>query len=85
MLLGRCIPFILIIMCMNCWNKCVFSAYSITSNVYTKLDKLFEAPRMRNMILTINDNTFDAEKATILYNLIEKSQIKKFTFMNMAG
>jgi len=70
---------------MNCWNKCVFSAYSITSNVYTKLDKLFEAPRMRNMILTINDNTFDAEKATILYNLIEKSQIKKFTFMNMAG
>jgi len=49
------------------------------------LGKLINAPNMRNITLTVHDNTFDAEKATILYNSIVRSQIKGFTFINIAG
>jgi len=70
---------------MDWWKKCTYAAFSIASNAYMSLGKLINAPNMRNITLTVHDNTFDAEKATILYNSIVRSQIKGFTFINIAG
>jgi hypothetical protein len=82
---GRLLPLILFVMCSNCWKKSIFAAYSIRSSVYASLFKLFDALNMKNVTLTVNDNNFDSEKETILYNMIEKSKIYKFTFNNLAG
>jgi len=72
-------------MCCDWWKRCTFPAFSIPVSTYMKLSRIFRAPNLNNVTLTIIDNTFNAEKAMILYNLLAESRIKGFTFINGAG
>jgi len=40
---------------------------------------------LKNLSLTICDNTFNAEKANILLEMISKSRLRGFTLINTAG
>lgn len=75
----------LFFMCMNWWKKCVYPAYSIPASAFMKMDRIFKAPNINNITLTLTDNTFNGEKAMILYNLLLQSRIRGFTFINAAG
>jgi hypothetical protein len=66
------------------WKKCTFPAYDISPAVYMSLAKVFRAPYIKNITLTVVDNTFDANKANILYNLLSESRVRGFTFINRA-
>lgn len=48
------------------------------------MDKLFNAPNIERISLTVIDNTFDQERARVLYNFSQYSRIKSFTFVNTA-
>ena len=49
----------LFFMCMDWWKKCVYPAFSIPVSTYMKLDRIFKAPNLNNVTLTVNDNTFN--------------------------
>ena len=57
-------------LCMDWWKRCTFPAYTIASNVYMGLTRIFRGSNIKNVTLTVNDNTFDQAKARILYNHI---------------
>lgn len=75
----------LFFMCMDWWKRCTFAAYTIPPNVYMSLTRLLAGSNIRNLTLRVTDNTFDAQKANILYNGMTQSRIKGFTFINMCG
>ena len=75
----------LIFLCMDWWKKCIYAAFTVPVSTYIKLDKIFNAPNINNITLSVTDNTFNEEKAMIIYNLIAESRIKGFTFVNYAG
>jgi len=60
----------LFFLCMDWWKRCTFPAFTIAPSVYMSLGKLLHAPNLRNLTLNIKDNTFDGQKANILYNSI---------------
>lgn len=76
----------LFLMCLDCWKKCTYPAWTIAPNVYMSLGRLLRGPNFRNITLSVIDNTFDKTKAQILYNLIAESRmLKGFTFTNICG
>lgn len=83
---GSIILFPLILMCMDCWRRCTFAAWTIDPSVYMSLGKFIRGQNLRNITLVVADNTFDKTKAQILYNsLAESRSIKGFTFVNCCG
>lgn len=82
---GSILIFPLFFMCCDWWVKCVSPAFSIAPSAYISLNRLFQSPNLRAITLTVVDNTFDANKARILYDLISKTKINAFTFLNKAG
>lgn len=76
----------LFFMCMDWWKRCTFPAWTIAPSVYMSMGRLFRGPNLRNITLTVIDNTFDKAKAQILFNLISESRmLKGFTFINSCG
>ena len=60
--------------------------YSVDTYVYQSLDKLFRSPSLSAVSITVIDNTFNAQKAQILYQMLSSNPgIKAFTFRNNAG
>jgi len=49
----------LFFMCMDWWKKCVYPAFTIPVSTYMKLDRIFRAPNINNVTLSVNDNTFN--------------------------
>ncbi len=72
-------------MCCDWWKKCVYPAFDIDFSVYASLAKLFRSRNLRNVSLTVIDNTFDNNKSSILYQMISESRVNGFTFINQAG
>jgi hypothetical protein len=70
---------------MDWWKRCTFPAYTIAPNVYMSLGKLLSATNIKNLTLNVNENTFDAQKANIVYNSLAQSRLNGFTFVNLAG
>ena len=81
---GGFLIFPLIFFCMNWWKRCTYPAYTIPTTVYQSMDRLFSAPNITNITITVIDNTFDQERARVLYNHLQYSRIKGFTFVNRA-
>jgi len=81
---GSIIILPLFFMCMGWWKRCTYPIYDISPSVYMSLGKLFKAPNIRNVTMTVTDNTFDANKANIIYNLLAESRLRGFTFINGA-
>ena len=81
---GMIIYLPLILICMNWWKKCVLPVFSIDKNVYLSLGKIFAGAKISNVTLQVTDNTFDQEKAQILFNILQSSRVKGFTFVNLA-
>jgi hypothetical protein len=75
----------LFFICCDWWKRCTFPAFDISPAVYMSFAKVFRAPNIKNVTLTVVDSTFDANKANILYNLLSESRLRGFTFINGAG
>lgn len=72
-------------MCCGWWRKCTYPAYDVPASIYESLRKLLSGSSVRNLTLTVVDNLFGSQKASILYDIISQSRINGFTFINMAG
>ena len=77
--------FPLFFMCCGWWKRIVSEAYSIPTSTYEKLAAILHNPGIRAVTLSVLDNTFNFQKAQILFNLLARSQIKGFSFTNRAG
>ena len=71
-------------MCCDWWKKCTYAIYDIPESIYQSLDNLTRGGSIKNLTLKVVDNCFTAQKASILYNIIERSSLKGFTFINSA-
>ena len=67
------------------WKRYVYPAFEIPVTVYENLGKLLKGSSLRNVAVTIIDNTFDEHKAHIIYEIISGRSIKGLTFVNFAG
>jgi hypothetical protein len=85
LLLGSILIFPLCFMCCDWWRRCTLDAHDVAPAVYASMARIFRSPNVRNVSLTVVDNTFNSNKAHILYNLISQSQVKGFTFINRAA
>lgn len=45
--------------CMNCWKRRAYATYTVPVTTYLAMDRLFAAPNISNITLTVIDNTFD--------------------------
>ena len=75
------IPFFF--MCMSWWKRCTYPIYDVPENVYSSLGNITKGG-LKNLTLNINDNCFNANKANILYNLLQSSSVNGFTLINNA-
>lgn len=56
---GGFLLFPLLFFCMNWWKRCTYPTFTIPATVYLSMDRLFSAPNITNITLTVIDNTFD--------------------------
>ena len=82
---GSILIFPIFFMCCNWWIKCTYPAWNISPTVYMALGRIFRAPNLRNITISVIDNNFDDVKARILYNLLAESRVRGFTFINAAA
>jgi hypothetical protein len=72
-------------MCCMWWKKIAYAMYELTPEAYRDIGVFLERnPTVTNLNLTVADNSFNAEKAQILYESLSKSKLTGFTFINMA-
>ena len=60
LILGSLIVLPLFLMCCNWWKRCTYPAYDIPIQVYQSLGKLLRGGSLKNLTLTVVDNTFNA-------------------------
>ena len=82
---GSIVLFPLCFICCGWWKKIVYPAFDIPVSVYSSLHKLIRAPNLRNLTLNVVDNCLDAEKLSMLYNMVSVSALRGLTFINSAG
>ena len=75
----------MVLTCWNPWKRCVDAAFSIPLETYEALHRLVRNGNLRNLTLNIIDNTFDSEKAQLVYNMVSGSNLKGLTLINTAG
>ena len=66
------------------WKKIVYPAYEVSVSSYKCLQRLTKSKKINKLTLNVIDNTFNDQKAKILYNILSKSSIKRFVFTNRA-
>ena len=64
---GSLIIIPLFFMCCGWWKKIVYPAYEVSNNTYQALQKVLCSPNIVSVSLNVNDNRFNAQKASILY------------------
>lgn len=82
---GSLIILPLFLLCCDCYKRCASAIYDIPESVYLSLGKLINGPNIRNLTLNVTDSNFGAQKAQILFQMIERSGLRGFTFINSAG
>ena len=82
---GSVFIFPLCFLCCDCWQKRTYPAFSVPTTIYESLGAILKGSNLRNINLTVKDNTFNAAKAEILYRHLTSSGIRGFTFTNTAN
>lgn len=72
-------------LCCDWWQKFVYPAFDIPIATYYSLQRIFSSYSLQTMTLTVVDNRFGADKCQAIYDMLSRSQIKGFTFMNNTG
>lgn len=82
-LLGACLIFPLFFMCCIWWKKIVHPLYSLAPEFYRAIGTFLARERHCRMLnLTVYDNSFNAQKARILYESLAGSSLTGFSFTN---
>jgi hypothetical protein len=82
---GMCCCFPLCFMCCMWWKKIVAAMYELTPEAYRDIGVFLDRNQtVTNLNLTVADNSFNAEKARILYDSLSRSRVTGFTFVNIA-
>lgn len=71
-------------MCCDWWKKIVYPAFDVPESTYRALGNLIFAPNIQTITLNVNDNRFNKTKAQILYDMLSRSRLRGFTFVNSA-
>ncbi len=67
------------------WKKAINPRYELTVQAYRDIGYFVEKTlTASNLTLSVVDNTFNLEKARILYDSLSKSRITNFIFVNKA-
>lgn len=75
----------LFFMCCDWWKKIVHPTYEISVETYNDIGRFISKnSTMNNLTLRVADNAFNAEKANILAEVIKRSNLTGFTFVNIA-
>lgn len=81
---GACCIFPLCFMCCMWWKKIVSPVYQLAPEAYRDIGVFLERnPTVTNLNLTVADNSFNAEKAGILYESLSRSRVTGLTFVNI--
>lgn len=72
-------------MCCMWWKKIVYPKYQINPETYRALARFVrQASDLKTLNLTVVDNSFGPEKASIIYDILSTSLLTIFSFKNMA-
>ena len=72
-------------MCCDWWKRMVNPTYNVPYSSYGAIENLLRLPNLQNLTLSVNDNGLDQQKINLLYDLVSRSQLRSFTFVNSAG
>ena len=72
-------------MCCDWWKRMVYPTYNVPYSSYGAIENLLRLPNLQNLTLSVNDNGLDQQKINLLYDLVSRSQLRSFTFINNAG
>ena len=82
---GSILIFPLFFMCCDWWKRIVYPSFSVSYSAYGAIRNIVKISSLQNLTLTVTDNTFDQQKINLLYEIISTSNLKAFTFINLAG
>jgi hypothetical protein len=80
--------FIFPLFCMDCtwWQKLVYPKYEVSLELYHSLIRFIRnCHSCRLLNLKVCDNAFNNEKARILFDGLQGTQLTAFAFENVAG
>lgn len=71
-------------MCFDCWKKCAYASYEVSTDFYSSLAR-FTQRNLQSLTVVVKDNNFDRNKAQILYQIVSSQpNLIGFTFINLA-
>jgi hypothetical protein len=71
-------------MCCDWWMSLTYPAFDVPENTYRALAQLINGTPLQTLVISVTDNRLTKQKCQILYDLLSRSQLKGFTFINRA-
>ena len=72
-------------MCCDWWKRRAQAKYKVSPRTYQAIASTLNAiPTLNNLSLHVADNSFGADKAEMVYNMVKGRQLTAFTFSNRA-
>lgn len=81
---GSFLIFPLCFMCCDWWMSLTYPAFDVPENTYRALAQLINGTPLQTLVISVTDNRLTKQKCQILYDLLSRSQLKGFTFVNRA-
>ena len=81
---GSFLIFPLCFMCCDWWMSLTYPAFDVPENTYRALAYLLNGTPIQTLVLCVTDNRLNKQKCQVLYELLSRSHLKGFTFINMA-
>ena len=79
---GSCLIFPLFFMCCDWWRAIVYPSYQVPLDAYKALAVLMRSPTITDLNLIVMDSFFDATKSQAIFEAIQHSSLRTFTFTN---
>ena len=80
---GSFLIFPLCFMCCDWWMSLTYPSFDVPETTYRSLAYLINTP-IQNLVLIVTDNRLTRQKCQIIYELLSRSQLKGFNFLNRA-
>jgi hypothetical protein len=84
MIWGSLLIFPLFFMCCDWWMSLTYPAFDVPENTYRALAQLIIGTPLQSLVISVTDNRLTKQKCQILYELLSRSHLKGFTFINQA-
>lgn len=72
-------------MCCDWWLKMTYPSFDVPESTYQALQALVCNSSLQVLTISVVDNYLGPQKCQILYEMLSRSRLKGFTFVNGAG